>query len=101
MDIISGSGPRLVCVTPAVGLDVALPLLLGARGLDPGTQRCSLSHGLHPKSKCEQALGRSRLMYDVRAYWHWFADHGLEDTDMLGAIETTQSIIDEYADAER
>ena len=40
-------------------------------------------------------------MYDVRAYWHWYADHGLEEADMLGAIETTQCIVDEYADAER
>lgn len=44
------------------------------------------------------ALEKSKDMFKVGAYWHWYTKYGVTDTDMLDSMDSIQNVIDAYDD---
>ncbi|CAK8671999.1 unnamed protein product [Clavelina lepadiformis] len=45
---------------------------------------------------CQRVLEKSKLMFDNKAYLHWYNRHGTEENDFIAAFTTIETIIKEY-----
>eukprot|EP00040_Diaphanoeca_grandis_P023992 m.131251 g.131251 ORF g.131251 m.131251 type:complete len:440 (-) comp29532_c0_seq1:61-1380(-) len=64
----------------------------------PATSAALLANRSDVVDPLKEALHKTVLMYDAKAYWHWYTRCGMEDDDMITAMETVQSVITAYSD---